>query len=98
MSPGREGKTSPGWRKEKRVQVIPGFPALRPLQLRKHLISKTSRRTRAWPTLPGSRGANPDVRPKFQQPVAIAYVSCHSLLLLLIPFCRLVAGSAPMQL
>lgn len=43
-------------------------------------------------------GANPDVRPEFREPVAIAYVRCHSFPLPLIPSRRLVAGSAPMLL
>lgn len=61
-------------------------------------VSKASSRPRAWPTQPGSWGANPDVRPEFRQPVASAHVGCHSLRLRLIPSRRLVAGSAPMQL
>lgn len=54
MNPGREGPLEP-W-VEKREGAIPGFPpALRPLQLqKKHLISKTSSKPRAWPTQPGS--------------------------------------------
>lgn len=75
MGPGRD----PWVERREEVQGIPGFPpAFGPLHLRKYPNSKASSRPRAWPTQPGSRGANPDVRPEFRQSVTTAYVCCHS--------------------
>lgn len=77
MNPGRE---DPWVERREGIQGIPGFPlALGSLHPGKHPNSKASSRPRAWPTQPGSRGANPDVRPEFRRSVATAYVGCHSL-------------------
>lgn len=95
----RRAPRAMGGERKRGYRGIPGFPpALRLLQLQKAPDPQGLKQTTclAYPTR--IRDANPDVRPEFWQPVAIAYVRCHSFPLPPIPYRRLVAGSAPMQL
>lgn len=98
MNPGREGLLE-SW--VEKGDGVPGESLSFPL-LSGHFNYRSSRPPRPQANhvlgLSSLPGANPDVRPECRQPVAIAYVRCHSFPLPLIPSRHLVAGSAPILL